>query len=340
MKIVDAFLFSEPHEKEVFLIKLILSNPYVNEWILCENAYTHQGDYKGFTARKLIESDERFAPYRHKITIIEKERQFAVIDKTKVQDDLAFVAENWQRSLAYDHFIEHYSNEDWIAINDVDEILDFSDEKKNSEFFEKLTAASVEGVLSVPRMRFWYDFDNLFKRMHSSVLCTKKFLLDNKDLTLSKIRNKYTAYAATGWQNVIVYEYSTCFDKEHIIRKLETNPHTGYSKEELLLALRCNHRTVHSHVLKTKLKPNDHFFFETVELNEYNSPLYVRQHLQDLKTHVVDKNYQANRRKDYPQFYTFYYPFTSRLTDVVTNTVKKLKKKQVFIMRRLGFKNK
>lgn len=338
MKIVDAFLFSEPHEKEVFLLKLMLSDKYVDKWILCENAYTHQGDYKGLGARSLIQNDERFAPYRDKIVIIERERQFDIIDKTKIQDHLAFKAENWQRSLAYDYFIENYSDEDWIAINDVDEILDFSDEGRVAEFFTKLNQAAKEGVLQVPRIRFWFDFDNQFLRMHSSVLCTKAFLLANKDLTLSAIRNKFTGTPAQGWNNVILFEYSTCYDREHILRKLETNPHTGVSKQDLLQALKCNHRTIHGHMLKEKLRPTPHFFLETVELTRDNSPLYVRQNLSKLKTNVVDKNYKQNRRLEYPQFYTFYYPFVEKLNTEIANIKYKGKKKFTFLLKRLGLK--
>jgi len=72
---VNSFLFSEPHEKELLLLKFILENDGVDEWILLENAYTQQGEYKGLHATKIVGEDNRFAPYRHKLTVISKEEK-------------------------------------------------------------------------------------------------------------------------------------------------------------------------------------------------------------------------------------------------------------------------
>jgi len=334
MKIVDAFLFSEAHEKEIFLLKLILSDKYVDEWVVCENAYSHQGDYIGLLARQIIETDERFAPYRKKITVIEREQPFEVLDKTKVLDGIAFKAENWQRGLAYPYFMEKYSDEDWIAINDVDEMFDFTDEERVKEFFEKLEKAKEKGMLKVPRLRYWYDFDNQHLEMHASLLCTKAFLSANPDFTLSHLRKWYTG-GLTDFKNPIIFEYSSCFDVDHIVRKLETNPHTGVSKKSLIQSLRCNHRSIAEHLYKSHLRPNAHYFFETVELNAQNSPLYVRQNLARLKTNVVDKNYKENRRKDYPQFYTFYFSYLDGTKRFFNNTAKVARKKFRFFLRRI-----
>jgi len=65
-KIVDSFLFSEPYEKELLLLKLQLEVSGIDEWVILENAYTLQGEKKGFHARKVLESDERFLPYLNK----------------------------------------------------------------------------------------------------------------------------------------------------------------------------------------------------------------------------------------------------------------------------------
>lgn len=326
MRILDAFLFSEEHEKEVLLLKFILSDKHVDEWLICENAYSHQGDYKGLVARRLIANDKRFEPYRKKITIIEREQQFEVIDKTKVQDDIAFKAENWQRNLALPYFLEHYGGDDWIAINDADEMFDFTDENRVAEFFKRLEGANEQGYLKVPRQRYWFDFDNQHINTHTSLLCTKKFLVQNKHLTLSTLRKLYT-FGAEGWENAIIFEYSSCFSREYIMRKLDTNPHTGISRQSLEQALRCNHRAIPLYMLKKKLKPTKHFFFEEVELTEKNSPLYVRQHLRELKTNVVDKNYRDNRKKDYPYFYTFYYSFFENIKEFASLNSRRINKK-------------
>jgi len=337
MKIVDTFLFSEEHEKELLLLKFILSDKYIDEWVICENAYSHQGDYTGLVARKLIETDNRFAPYRAKITIIEREKQFEVVDKTKVQDDIAFKCENWQRNLAYDYFIEKYNDEDWLVLNDVDEMIDFTDEGRVKEFFEHLAIAAGEGMLRLPRLRYWYDFDNQFTLPRASVMCTKAYLLAHTQLTLALIRKHYSGGSAQGWKNNIIFEYSSCFDVAHIVRKLDTNPHTGISKQVLLQALRCNHLTIPQQVGHRKqLKPTPAFFLKTVELTGHNSPLYVRQHLLQLKTNVVDKNYEANRRKDYPQFYTPYFKYVDAFKTSARKQKKFFSKKFQFLLRRVG----
>lgn len=337
MKIVDAFLFSEEYEKDLLLLKMILSERHVTEWLICENAYSHQGDYTGLVAKKLIDTDERFAPYRSRITVIEASRQFQVIDKSKVQDDIAFICENWQRGLAYEYFVNNYSDEDWLALNDVDEMLDFTNEKKNEEFFTKLNAAKNTGVLQVPRVRYWFDFDNRFMRDALSVLCTKAYLVANNHRTLSAIRKHYLLGSPKGWEHIIVFEYSSCFDISHIIRKLETTAHTGLQRETLLQALRCNHRPV---LVKKRIKPTANFFFETVELNEHNSPSYVRQHLSQLKVHNIDKNYKENRKHDYPQFFTFYYPIIEAFKNFINDNFTAIRKKSYFLLLRLGFKKK
>lgn len=337
MKIVDAFLFSEAHEKELLLLKFILSDKHIDEWVICENAYSHQGDYTGLVARSIIEGDERFAPYRHKITVIERSRQFEIVDKTKVQDEIAFKCENWQRNLAYDYFIEKYGDDDWIILNDVDEMVDFTDEDRTNEFFSHLNNATEKGLLKLPRLRFWYDFDNMFLTPRSSIMCTKRFLITNPGLTFALMRKEYASGGGvTGWKHNIVFEYSSCFKIEDIVRKLDTNPHTGISKKVLLQALRCNHITlpqVKNH--RKTLKPTPRFFFETVELTAANSPLYVRQNLASLKTNVVDKNYQANRRADYPHFYTPYFKYVDAAKTFATAQKKFFSKKFSLLLRRL-----
>ena len=69
-KIVDSFLFSEVFEKELLLLKFILEDQHIAEWIILENAYSFQGEYKGLHAQELINSDDRFLPFKDRITII------------------------------------------------------------------------------------------------------------------------------------------------------------------------------------------------------------------------------------------------------------------------------
>jgi hypothetical protein len=333
MKLVDTMLFSEEYEKDLLLLKLKLSNDCIDEFIICENAYSHQGDYKGHNAKAIVENDARFEPYGHKITVIEGNKQFTVIDKTKMQDDIAFICENWQRGQAKDYFLNKYSDEDWLILHDVDEMFDFTDEKRKADFFENLQKAT-EGFLVAPRLRYWYDFDNKFSLLYGSPLCTKDYIKKHNHQTLSQIRTEISTLPLDGWKTIPAFEYSSCFDANHILRKLQTTAHTGISHQDLKQALRCNHRTIHG-FRKERLRPTKKYFFETIELNEENSPRYVRDNLQLLKTHNIDKNYEANRREDYPQFYSQLSLSKIRIADEVTAIKKKVNKKFRFLVRRL-----
>ena len=84
MKIVDAFLFSEPHEKEVLLIKLNLGARHVAEWVLIENEYTHQAEPKGLFAREMLDGDSRFDPFRDRLTIISGSHRFPKVDPARI----------------------------------------------------------------------------------------------------------------------------------------------------------------------------------------------------------------------------------------------------------------
>gem|GEM_PF-1027747 len=335
MKIVEAFLFSEEYEKELFLLKCLLSYKHIDEWIVCENAYTHQGEYKGLVAKEIIAADARFEPFRNKITVIEGNRQFYKIDKSKFQDDLTFQCENWQRNLAYEYFIVKYQDDDWIVIHDVDEMLDFTSEARVNEFFDKLNSEK-KGIINVPRLRYWFDFDNQYKVLYNSTLCKKSYLVSNPSVSLSFLKTKYNVFKEKGWYNIIAFEYSSCYGFNSIVRKLDTTAHTWYNKEDLKTALENNHKIMKPHNIKKHLRPNKYCFFETVVLNEKNSPLYVRENLQQLKTNIVDKNYEINRKINYPQFYSLSY-FRIYVLDMIKRKKRKYEKKFSFFLRRLNF---
>lgn len=335
MKLVETFLFSEEYEKELLLLKFILGNAYIDEWIVCENAYAHQGDFKGHIARNIVDSDPRFEPFRNKITFLEGIKQFEVIDKSKKQDDIAFKCENWQRSQAYNYFLEKYDDTDWLILHDVDETIDFTDEKRKDEFFHRLKMAFSKGCLVVPRRRYWYDFDNEYGIFYGSPLCTKKFIKNNHTKTLSRLRDEIAAMPLTGWKNIIAFEYSSCYSADHIIRKLNTTAHTGYTADDLKQSLRSNHRIITLSRMKEDLHPTKKYFFELVALNEENSPSYIRENIGVLKTNNIDPHYRQNRRIDYPYFYSFIPLLTHKIKLNLNTTTRKIRKKMRAVVYRL-----
>jgi len=300
MKIIDSFLFSEVYEKELLLLKFLLEDNGVHEWLILENAYAFQGEYKGLHARILIESDERFKPYRHKINYIERELETKPLPKHEVHDEETYKVEFWQRDLAYNYFLDNYNEEDWVIISDVDEMIDFSNATRSKELMKRIAAST--GVLYFPIKRYWYDLDNEYKLLLWRSMCNKRYLL-NSGKKLSSVRVDSFRHKGDKWNNVIGFEYSTCYAAEHILRKFYTSTHTGFTPNDLKQSLRCNHRPVYE-VRGTKPENNALYFFETVKLNETNSPKYVRENLALLKTNNIDINYKQNRRIDYPELFT------------------------------------
>jgi len=318
MKIVDSFLFSEAFEKELLLLKFVLEDSCVDEWLLLENAYSFQGDFKGLQAKKILETDDRFRPYLDKITIISEERETTKLAKDEVLDNEAFKIEYWQRDLAYNYFINKYNDNDWIIISDVDESLDFSDDPRKTELLQRMQTDK-HGVLHVSTKRYWYDFDNEYQPLYGIPICTKAYLLANRK-KLHDVRVEYHADLKMKWENIIGFEYSSCFKIDEIYRKLNTNSHMAFMVEEIKESLRCNHRPA-SKLRQMKVKNDSRFFFEIVPLKENNSPKYVRDNLENLKTYNIDLNYRRNRRTTYPEIFTIKY----LLKEKIEKQVKKAK---------------
>lgn len=321
-------MFSEEFEADLLYMNLLLSDSLVDQWIISENEYSHQGDFKGLHLKKIIDRDERFKQFRQKITVLEGNRLFHKIDKNLFQDKLSFECENWQRSLAYTHFMEHFDDEDWILIHDIDEMPDFSHLAGRNEFLKKAENAKNE-MLLLPRMRYVFDFDNRYLPLYSTVACRKLYLKRYPIVTLSHLREKYNNVVDTTWKHFKVFEYSSCYHINHIIRKLDTNAHTHFKSEDLAVALKHNHRLIKPYNLKF-LRPNEIFFFEKVELNETNSPKWVRENLHKIKTDNVDQNYERNRRTTYPQFYDHRY-IILRFADYRKNAMRMFQRKTKYL---------
>jgi hypothetical protein len=329
MKIIDSFLFSEAYERELLLLKFILEDRGVDEWIILENSYSFQGDYKGLQARKLIYSDNRFACYRNKIRFIEREEKTKVLPKHQMLDEESYKVEFWQRDLAQDYFLEHYSEDDWIMISDVDEMIDFTDTGRSRELFKRMQI-STEGVLNIPIKRFWYDFDNEYKVLLWRPLCNKRYLLYTGK-KLHEVRSDSFKRKEKNWKNIIGFEYSSCYDREFILRKFYTSTHTGLGAEDLQTSLRYNHRPVSLSYIN-KVRKDKKFFFETVPLTGYNSPAIVRENLAVYKTNAIDKNYKRNRKEAYPEAFSI----KGYMTAFFSDHINLLKKKFRFLMRRMG----
>jgi hypothetical protein len=302
--IIDTFLFSEPHEKESLLIKLILGGDFITEWIIVENEYTFQGEYKGVFAQQVLDGDERFAPFRDRIHVISASMKHPPIDYNRKDiDTQGMDSERRQRSLAQNYILSKYPDTTWVLLSDADEALDLTSFADNLFFLETQLKTAQNGMVQIPRRRFWYDFDNLWNAIRATPIVTVARLRQaTGDMGMGLLRSDHIS-AVPEWERTLVFEYSYCYQKEHILRKFKTFPHGGYTEEEILQTMHCNHIPISS-FRGSKIDLHRDLWMEKVLLTEVNSPTYVRQNLAKLRTNVISSDYKKNREKAYPHLFT------------------------------------
>jgi hypothetical protein len=301
MRIVDTFLFSEPHEKEVVLIKLNLGAPYVAEWVLVENEYTHQADFKGLFAREMIDGDPRFDPFKDRIRIISGTHRFPEVDRTRSIDEQGLAADTTQRELARRYLLDTYDDDTWILLSDADEALEVSSDD-NYDYLCRRIAKLGQPVVPLPRTRYWYDIDNLWLDRRATTI-VRLGEIRGHDAPLGHYRQTWTMRPIR-WPKTLVYEYSYCYRRTDIERKFRSFAHAVYSPDEIARSIACNHVPV-SAIRERKPDLTAHTsWFKKVKINRRNTSEYVLRNQHLLRTNVVPANYEANRREAYPELFT------------------------------------
>jgi hypothetical protein len=161
-----------------------------------------------------------------------------------------------------------------------------------------------DGFLLASVQRYWYDVDNRYVPLLALPMATVGYVRDH-DASLADLRapdRNYTGKLQMPTDLPVAFEYSSCFPAEQIRRKLDTQSHVGHTPAELRQSLRANHRPA-SAQRATSVELGDRWMFQTVPLTEDNSPRYVRENLDRLRTGVVDPDYEQHRRTDYPELY-------------------------------------
>lgn len=292
MKIIDTFLFSEPHEKDLLKVKFNLENNVVDKWVILESEYTFQGQYKGFHAENILKLPE-FKDFIHKVVVIRTPEGFNPLHGNVNEENKNFDRENHQRAMAIQYINQECDNEDWIMISDTDEAIDFSDNNRKNIVLDLLNSQGLT-CIKIQRMRYWYDFDNrcYLKDIHIPLVKAGLIKANNQaicmrhyDITKANFNDDYA----------VAFEYSYCFPSlEDVWRKKQTYSHTGFTLESVENGLKYNHWP--RSILRGEKVGNDPYdFFERVTLEEHNSPKYVRDNLESLKTNIVDINYKENR---------------------------------------------
>lgn len=294
MNVIDTFLFSESYEAELLLLKLHLESPVVTHWVLVESDVTFRGEPTGLHAKKLLE-DKRFAPFRDSVTVVEHHGRLfdgpACYD-TYLKNEVRSRESAWP-------FINSFSkNEDWVIVSDVDEAVDCTDPIRHAKFIEHLHANG-DATLFFQHYRYWYDFSNLTKyKGVVTPVANVGAIRNDKSSLAARTRIVHERVDFPSDPEPLFFEYTFCFPREAMWKKLTSFIHDGYTEEELRLALLTN-TWVKSAARGEKVGQRHDDWFETVILTEQNSPKYVRDNLSRLKTNAVSPDYKEHRRSIY-----------------------------------------
>lgn len=298
MKIIDVSIFCNEYEKELALLKLRLESPVVEEFIWCENTYDYRGKYKGPILAAMIEGDKRFSPFKDKITVVTMDTDFTGGRPLSGIDPKEFHnAEVSLRECATEYVLNSFADEDRIFVSDIDEMIDFTDTSRRGYVLDTLKYYGLNPI-QFERIRYINDFDIRAYRSPMDIITPAFSVLNLRQRHAKLSDKKWVGYPVPAGQNPAIFEYCFCFPYKDILAKYNTSLHTCWSKGKIDHSLEYNYWT------KTDYQGgpdtnNRWDWFRKVELHQYNSPLYVREHLEVLRTCNVPQDYQQKRLATY-----------------------------------------
>lgn len=285
MKIIDTFLFSQPHEKDVLLAKLHAEYEHVDEIIGLESDYDFRGNYKGLHLQKVLE-DNAFKPFIDKISVISQ--LGSTLGNRDKNEKNYFQAEFASRALCWDYVKSKYSDEDWLIMSDVDEMLDFSNPRRRDILLDGFKDSG-PGI-QWQNLKFWWDFDNLNLNPDKYIPCHKIGALKERENPFHHRNNHCKRLEPT---LAVGIEYAYCFTREGNWNKVNTFAHDKYQEQTMNSAYLFN--TWHKEASRGEYINNALDFFETIQLDETNATQFVLDNLNQLKVNTIDKDYSKNR---------------------------------------------
>ncbi|MFA5882575.1 MAG: hypothetical protein WDA60_01860 [Acidimicrobiia bacterium] len=319
IRLFDAFLFAEPHETELLLAKLHVESELVEAWVVVENSYTPKGAWKGTCLQGILDADRRFDPFRDRLHVVTLDRNFraefrrasrgrlslafrtalpgydAAAYRTRYAEAPNWFAEGRQRDAALPVVRELGGGDGWVLATDCDEMLDASNPVRRDALVRAVRSGAPS--VSLRRQRFNYDFDNYCPALRFVQGASVRHL-DQQGLGIDDVRKRLGGVGAG--PEACVYEYSYCFDRAHIERKLATFPHLDPGTSTMHRALDCNHAMFA--VRPSWVDPA--VWYERIPLEQTGAPGYVLEHFERLRTGVVGEDYAANRRRHYPGLFS------------------------------------
>lgn len=295
MKIVDTAIACADYEGDLIYLKILLENPHVDEFIFTENRYDYRGQDKGLFLKKLFK-EPRFDPFRPKISVLEANRNFGLNVNTYGIDPPEFAqAEAYLREFATEYIVNKYGDEDRILLTDCDETFDFVDEGRTRKVLGELES---DDCIQFERIRYWLDFDMLSFRSKGDIISPSYKVKHLKSGQAKLSEKKWNGRLVENGDRPFCFEYCNCFPIEGHYRKYNSSLHTMWSKEKIDQA--CETGTWAKTIYQGPPDKNNRWdWLLRVKLHKNNSPDYVINNLDTLKTNLVPDNYIENRLRLY-----------------------------------------
>ncbi len=274
MKIYDCFMFSD--EKMLLDIRLNVLNDYVDQFVIIESKYKHNGDIKN----KNFDINQ-YSKFKNKIKYIYLDEEPEGLVSISAEDDEdkknksllhnTYVRENYQRDVIAKGILDA-GPEDFIIVGDIDEIpnlknLDFENKKNHLIIFRQ--------------KMFYYKLNLYYKELvwTGTRACLKKNLKSPQ--WLRNIKNKKypiwridTLFAKNKYSNIIFindggWHFTNMKSPEEIFSKLNSFLHNIDFK---LSGLNLN--DIKKMVSQKKIM-YDHFADQR-KVDRWNSPVVLK----------------------------------------------------------------
>ena len=171
MKIYDCFQFFD--EEMLLDLRLNVMDKYIDKFVITEATYMHNGKSK-----KLNFDIKKYSKFKDKIIYIVVDKQppdlFEIYESDKNKNDRrgqklvlnGYKRDNYQRQMAADS-LKNIESEDWIIINDIDEIPNL----------ENINFREIRSKILIFRQKmFYYKFNLLYQEIfwYGAKACKKK----------------------------------------------------------------------------------------------------------------------------------------------------------------------
>lgn len=298
MRIIDSLIVNQLFELDLFYLKVLIESPCVDEFVVNECAYDYRGRFKGLVWKHAVSNDSRFDPYWDRITFNEINRNLSGIDPNSIGSSIdppqCAVAEWDLRDAPIPYLLDKYSGRDRVFTSDVDEVIDFADVNRRDRL---LTLLRSDRMLQIERIRFSYDYHVRSHRSAGDVI-NPCYQIGHLRRGEARLRDKkWLGDLIPVGDNPLVFEYCHVFrDREDVQRKHDSSLHTQWSRPKIDTAIDTATWPQTSYQGNPD-RNNRWHWFEAVELHERNSPRYIRENFDRLKTNLVPDNYRENRLK-------------------------------------------